>query len=48
MEELKKKIDEAMNCQFVGEVIFTEDMLCESIWKDYGDGFAADHDEFWT
>ena len=26
MEELKKKIDEAMKCQFVGEVIFTESL----------------------
>ena len=29
MEELKKKIDEAMKCQFVGEVIFTEDELAK-------------------
>lgn len=27
MEELKIKINEAMKCRFVGEVIFTEDEL---------------------
>lgn len=47
MEELKKKIDEAMKCQFVGEVIFTEDELAKiyaranSLLRNYDYGYIS-------
>ena len=47
MEELKKKIDEALKCQFVGEVIFTEDELAKiyaranSLLRNYDYGYAS-------
>ena len=46
MEELKKKIDEAIKCQFVVEVIFTEDELAKiydranSLLRNYDYGYA--------
>ena len=46
MEELKKKIDEAMKCRFVGEVIFTEDELAKiyaranSLLRNYDYGYT--------
>lgn len=30
------------------DIIFTEDMLCDNIWTDSGNGSAANHDPFWT
>ena len=47
MEELRKKIDEAMKCQFVGEVIFTEDELAKiyaranSVLRSYDFGHSS-------
>lgn len=46
MEEIRKKIDEAMKCQFVGEVIFTEDELAKiyaranSLLRNYDYGYT--------
>lgn len=47
MEELRKKIDEAIKCQFVGDVIFTEDELAKiyakanSLLRNFDYGFLS-------
>lgn len=47
MEELKKKIDEAIKCLFVGDIIFTEDELAKiyakanSLLRNYDYGYTS-------